>query len=679
MSVCYNPLLIFLIFMLLPTQGMAQKELSAAQQTEFLQSFRDGDLNLSNKKYKKAQKHFERAIALKPMMASAYRRLGVVHELKGEYQIAAEYFETTISINPKLSRALYFQAGEMLMKIENYSKAKERLKEYESFLKLPPESFENGELELSTESYYNTLLESYLSNCTFAAHKTDFVNVKITNLGPKINSDQDDLFPYIANNESWMFYTRNVPLYGGEDQLMYSTAEGNGWSKSKALMDKKMRKEFNQGMGKISRDEKWMFFPGYDRDDTEGDCNILKANMHRDAILNINKLGPEVNSEHWESQPTINCEGKSLYFVSDRPGGFGGKDIWVSYLLESGKWTEAINLGPKINTPRDEESPFIADDNITLYFASNGHPGYGGMDIFYSRYSEEGEWSRPQNMGKPVNSPEQELSFFLTAKGDKGFIASSREGGYGGMDIYAFKMPPKKDFEEIAYVKGQVFDALTKEPVESVVYIGEKGNYITDKEGRFFACHPALSALQVLVSERKYYDFENAFKLDNWNEEGFVEIDIYLRPLNQSMELATLERKVIPQSANKEAEKINVGPITSKKGTTPTEKLYTTSDVYFYFDDFTLTQEARYNIDRLIEDLDKEQLALIVVEGFADQIGTDDYNQRLSEKRAQEVADYFKAKGYTNLKIKYKGYGETRASFIYSKNRKVEIHVYYKI
>ncbi len=679
MSVCYNPLLIFLIFMLLPTQGMAQKELSAAQQTEFLQSFRDGDLNLSNKKYKKAQKHFERAIALKPMMASAYRRLGVVHELKGEYQIAAEYFETTISINPKLSRALYFQAGEMLMKIENYSKAKERLKEYESFLKLPPESFENGELELSTESYYNTLLESYLSNCTFAAHKTDFVNVKITNLGPKINSDQDDLFPYIANNESWMFYTRNVPLYGGEDQLMYSTAEGNGWSKSKALMDKKMRKEFNQGMGKISRDEKWMFFPGYDRDDTEGDCNILKANMHRDAILNINKLGPEVNSEHWESQPTINCEGKSLYFVSDRPGGFGGKDIWVSYLLESGKWTEAINLGPKINTPRDEESPFIADDNITLYFASNGHPGYGGMDIFYSRYSEEGEWSRPQNMGKPVNSPEQELSFFLTAKGDKGFIASSREGGYGGMDIYAFKMPPKKDFEEIAYVKGQVFDALTKEPVESVVYIGEKGNYITDKEGRFFACHPALSALQVLVSERKYYDFENAFKLDNWNEEGFVEIDIYLRPLNQSMELATLERKVIPQSANKEAEKINVGPITNKKGTTPTEKLYTTSDVYFYFDDFTLTQEARYNIDRLIEDLDKEQLALIVVEGFADQIGTDDYNQRLSEKRAQEVADYFKAKGYTNLKIKYKGYGETRASFIYSKNRKVEIHVYYKI
>jgi len=313
--------------------------LSDAQQTEFLQTFRDGDLNLSNKKYKKAQKNFERAIALKPQMAAAYRRLGVIHELLGEYHIASDYFETTIAINPKLSRTVYFQSGEMLMKIEDYSKAKERLKEYESFLKLPPESFDYGEVELSTETYYNTLLASYLANCTFAAHKTDFVNVEMLNLGPKINSKLDDLFPYIANNESWMFYTRNVPLYGGEDQLMYSTAEGKNWAKSKALLDKKMRKDFNQGMGKISRDEKWMYFPGYDRDDTEGDCNILKATMHRDAILEIDKLGTEVNSEHWESQPTINCEGKSLYFVSDRPGGFGGKDIWVSYLQENGKWT----------------------------------------------------------------------------------------------------------------------------------------------------------------------------------------------------------------------------------------------------------------------------------------------------------------------------------------------------
>ncbi len=678
MSARFYPIFIIIIFFFtLPNIGNTQKKLSKAQQVEFLNAFQSGDEFLVKKKYEKAKKSFEKAIALKPQTAAVYRRLGVVHELLKEYGQAAEYFETAIEINPKLSRALYFQSGEMLMKIENYSKAKERLKEYENFQKLAPESFDNGELELSTENYYNTLLKSYLANCTFAAHKTDFVNVEMKNLGPKINSELDDLFPYIANNESWMFYTRNVPIYGGEDQLMYSTAESGGWAKSKTLLDKKMREEFNQGMGKISRDEKVMFFPVYDRADEGNDCNIMKANMHRDAILDINKLGEEINSPYWESQPTVNCEGKSLYFVSDRPGGIGGKDIWVSHLQENGKWTNAINLGDKINTEMDEESPFIADDNTTLFFTSNGHPGYGRTDIFYSKFSENSEWGTPQNMGKPINSSADELSFFMTARGDTGYIASNREGGYGNFDIYQFSIPAKKDFEEIAYIKGKVMDAITKEPIESVVYIGEKGNYPTDEAGNFFVCHPSLSKLQVLVSERKYYDFENAFVLDNWNSEGFVELNIYLRPLSEPLGLETLDSKVISKSAK--PEEIKTNQVKINKSELPTEKLYATSDVYFYFDDFSLTQEARYNMDRLIEDLDKDQLALIIIEGFADQIGTDDYNMRLSEKRAIEVADYFKSKGYTNLRVKYKGYGETRNSFIYSRNRKVEIHVYYKI
>ncbi|MFK7981658.1 MAG: OmpA family protein [Saprospiraceae bacterium] len=675
----FYPFFIFTFLLILPITGSSQKQLSAIQQKEFLNAFQEGDEFLARKKYAKAKKSFEKAIAIKPQTAAVYRRLGIVHELLKEYRLAADYFETALEINPKMSRALYFQSGEMLMKVENYAKAKERLKEYENFQKIPATSFENGETELSTETYYNTLLKTYLANCIFAAHKTDFVNVEIKNLGPKINSDLDDLFPYIANNESWMFYTRNVPFYGGEDQLMYSTAEGGGWAKSKTLLDKKMREEFNQGMGKISRDEKVMFFPVYDRADESNDCNIMKANMHRDAILDINKLGEAVNSPHWESQPTVNCEGKSLYFVSDRPGGFGGRDIWVSHLQENGEWTNAVNLGPEINTEMDEESPFIADDNLTLFFASNGHPGFGETDIFYARFSENGGWGTPQNMGKPVNSSDDELSFFMTAKGDKGYIASNREGGYGNFDIYEFKMPAKKDFEEIAYIKGRVMDAVTKEPIESVVYVGDKGNYPTDEAGNFFVCHPSLSQLKVLVSERKYYDFDEAFVLDSWNSEGFVEIDIYLRPLSDPLNLETLQAKVIPESASKTPEKIEVAPVKVTKSTLPTEKLYATSDVYFYFDDFSLTQEARYNMDRLIEDLDKDQLALIIIEGFADQIGTDDYNLRLSEKRAIEVADYFKSKGYTNLKIKYKGYGETRNSFIYSRNRKVEIHVYYKI
>lgn len=270
----------------------------------------------------------------------------------------------------------------------------------------------------------------------------------------------------------------------------------------------------------------------------------------------------------------------------------------------------------------------------------------------------------------------------MNARGDTGFMASERPGGFGGLDIYQLSMPPRKDFEEIAYVRGRVLDEVTKKPVEAVVYISEKGNYNTDQQGRFFICHPTLSELKVLVSERKYLDYTNNFKLTNWNEEGFVEIDIYLRPLNAPMNVAALgEKELIPKGPERTPEKITPvqrGPV-EKKTELPVEEIHSTHDVFFYFDDFTLTREARYNLSQIVNEIEEDKLALIIIEGYADQIGTDDYNQRLSEKRAEEVAAFFKSKGITNLKIKYKGYGERQSSVTYANNRKVEIFVYYKL
>ena len=211
MTIFRKSILLFLPLFFLPNLVDAQRELSQAQQAEFIRTFRDADQYLAKKKFEKAKKAYERVIELKPEMAAAYRRLGVIHEILKDYELAANYFEKTIEINPQLSRTVYFQAGEMHIKTENYVKAKERLLEYQTFLKLPPESFENGLQELSTEAYFNTLLTNYLANTTFAAHKTDFTNIQITNLGPKINSKLDESFPYFSNSESWMFYTRNVP------------------------------------------------------------------------------------------------------------------------------------------------------------------------------------------------------------------------------------------------------------------------------------------------------------------------------------------------------------------------------------------------------------------------------------------------------------------------------------
>ncbi len=677
MNTRINPIL-FICWLLLPLWGIGQSPPLSGIQQQFLEAFQAGDNYLSEKKLIKAQKAFERVIRLKPDMAAAYRRLGLVHQLLENYEKAANYYDRCIEINPYLSRAVYFQSGEMYLKSGNYTTALERLKTYQDFQKLLPELFENGALELETEAHFNTFLITYLDNCQFALEKEVFKDIAIQNLGPAINSKADDCFPYLSNDESWMFYTR-FGKTSGEEKLMHSTfSEKGSWAEGKPLLTKSVNADFNQGMGKATRDEQKMYFPGCNREDILGMCDIFMANMKNGVIQDIFKLSDEVNSDSWDSQPSINCEGKSLYFASDRKGGYGGTDIWVSHKAEDGSWSEAINLGPNINTEGDEESPFIADDNVTLYFASNGHPGFGDQDIFFTRKSSTGAWSQPLNLGRPINSKSREISFFMNARGNKGYMASNREGGEGGLDIYQFGLPPKRDFEEIAYVKGTVVDSITKKPVKTIVELVGKGLYPTDEKGRFFICHPTLSGLKVTVSERKYYDYEKVFSLTNWNREGFAEIDIYLQPLNPPMNIAALNATFQAKNPGK-VETIDAQTLKISKSATPTEEVYTTSDVYFYFDQYELTKEARFNLDKLIEDIDLDKLALIIVEGYTDQIGTDDYNQQLSEKRAKEVAEYFKAKGLQSLKIIYKGYGEKSASMIYSKNRKVDIIVYYKI
>jgi len=217
----------------------------------------------------------------------------------------------------------------------------------------------------------------------------------------------DDCFPYLANDESWMFYTRMGQRRSVDENLLYSAATNGVWTKGQRLGEV-INSKVNEGMGKATRDERLMYFPACNREDILGVCDIFMAGMEQGKVVDVESLIGGVNSDKWDSQPSINCDGQALYFVSDRPGGIGGTDIWRSFKLDDGTWGNAINLGPTINTPDDEESPFIADDGITLYFASNGHPGFGDQDIFFSRRRADGSWGKPQNLGQPINSSTRE-------------------------------------------------------------------------------------------------------------------------------------------------------------------------------------------------------------------------------------------------------------------------------
>ncbi len=662
-----------LVLLFLPFFIHAQDAYDISTNESFLKIYKEGEEAFNKEDFSKAEKAFKKAIALKPDFAATYRRLGIVYEVQKEYQLAAEMYDQCIELDPTISRTLYYQSGEMHLKSSDYNTAYERFKAYESYLNLPPESFTDGVLELATEAYFNKQLPKSLEDCKFGLSMAVFDTIVLENLGPAINSEADDCFPYLSNDESWMLYTRMGERRKVDENLLHSTYSNGGWAKGKSL-GKEINSEVNEGMGKATRDERKMYFPACNREDVLGLCDIFQASVDNGKILDTKQLEGKVNSDRWDSQPSINCDGQALYFVSDRPGGFGGTDIWVSYKELDGTWGEATNLGRRVNTAKDEEAPFIADDGVTLYFASNGHPGLGDQDIFVTRKNEADRWGTPKNLGAPINSSRRELSFFVNARGNNGYIASNREGGFGGLDIYKFQLPIKKDFEEVAYVKGTVKNAETGAAIQTKVDITGKGNYLTDEEGRFFVCFPTLNKLPVSVDQKGYYPYRKRLGLLNWSEEGYVEVEILLQPMNQAATLGQTTKKV----------KIDQPKVPIQVSTeiahneTPDRQLYSTSDIYFYFDQFLLTKEAQYSIDRLVEDIDPEQLALVVIEGYADQIGSDDYNQKLSEKRAEEVANYFKSKGLLKLKVSYRGYGKTKSSSINSKNRRVDIVVYYK-
>lgn len=668
-TICWSFLL------LIPFFVAAQEAYDTETNNAFLQTYREGEEHFNNKKLKKAAAAFQKAIKLKPDFAATYRRLGVTYEVLKDIKQAASYYDECLSLDPKLSRTLYFQSGEMHLKNGNYEIAYERLKSFESYLNLPPEAFTDGHLEMDTELYFVSLLDKYLQDAQFGLLANNFKDIAIENLGAAINSSADDCFPYLSNDESWMLYTRMGQRKSIDENLLYSSKDKGIWSKGKRLGEV-INSKVNEGMGKATRDERLMYFPACNREDVLGVCDIFMAGMDNGKILDIQQLNGKVNSDRWDSQPSINCDGQALYFVSDREGGQGGTDIWVSYKMEDSSWGEAHNLGPTVNTSGDEEAPFIADDGVTLYFASNGHPGFGDQDIFFVKRKPDGNWGTPMNIGQPINSPFRELSFFINARGNKGYIASNREGGFGGLDIYAFDLPELKDFEEIAYVQGSVINALTKEGIQTKVHISGKGFYETDESGHFFICYPTLNKLPVSVDQPKYYPYRKNHSLTSWEETGYVQVEIALQPLTEAADLTSSSTTIDVPITEKP---IEVSPTEIAHADSEARQLYTTSDIYFYFDQYQLTTEAKYNLDRLVQEIDPEQLALVVIEGYADQTGSDDYNQRLSEKRAEEVATYFKSKGLKKLKVTYKGYGETRTSLSNSKNRRVDIVVYYKL
>lgn len=326
--------------------------------------------------------------------------------------------------------------------------------------------------------YYYELVEYRKQVDTLRPPKGVFIN-----MGENINSAFEDYGPSLSKNDEILFFgtKRNRKTIRGEEyineDIYYATRDGDGWTTAKPLEG--INTNYNDGAPCLSRDGQTLYFVRCETPDGMGRCDLYEARLQPDGTWgNIENLGPNINSGDWDSHPSLSITEDTMYFVSDRPGGFGSNDIYFTRRDKHGKWAPAENMGPIINTKGNELSPFIHPKYNILYFSSTGQPlNFGNFDIYKSRFINN-HWEEPRNIGPLVNGWSDEHFFTIDSESNYLYYARSDENDFKQVDLYSFPLPMEAQPEAFTVFSGQITDSASGTPFKGIVSVIDLENGI---------------------------------------------------------------------------------------------------------------------------------------------------------------------------------------------------------
>ncbi len=562
-----------------------------------------------------------KAIEADAEYAEAYLLIGDAARKLKDYKRAKESYIKVIELCPDMSSDAYYHLGTYFYSLKKY---KEAIKYLRGFTEVDnkPESKRREEID---ELYAKALIydQLYNSPVPFDPKPLD-----------SICSFEDEYLPGMSPDNEIIFYTRQFQKTAiGEltpkmaEEFSMSKRKGSGAFPPGMKMSYPFNQNDNEGGASISIDNKFMYFTICRQEGSKINCDIYYSEFINNSWSEINNLGSDVNSpDAWDSQPSISPDGKTLYFVSNREGGYGGIDIYKTTKSDSGKWAVPVNLGTEINTEDHEKSPFIHPDNKTFYFSSKGHPGLGGFDIFFSKLNENGSFSKPKNIGYPINSDQDDLGFFVSTDGLTGYFASNKHQGKGGWDIYHFDLYPGARPEKVLFIKGEVRSDQAIPLAARIELKNVKTNEIQ---------HIQVDSLTGKYASVVLFDQDYIMTV---KKEGFAYSSRYFSAKDSAL------------NSPKEVD-LTVKPI--EVGTS-----YKLENILFGTNSYELEPESKTVIDGFVQFLDENPKVKISIHGYTDDIGDDQSNQILSEERSKSVYSYIIQSGVQSNRVNYKGFGE---------------------
>lgn len=585
---------------------------SKAQDKKALIYFEKAKGDFVNRNYSSALNNFEKYFERDSSKIEAYYRVAQIYESFRNVSEASKFYSKVIE---KDSNAVTY--------VQAYTYLGTRALENHDFL--TAKKYLNVSLANTNKNsiIYQQLLKQ-LRTCEFGIEAiANPLNIVPKPLSSVVNFKSKQYFPVLTADNTSMFFTSRED--NGDENIYVSTFENNEWKTPKGISEK-INTPFNEGTCTISADGKIMVFTSCEGRQSFGSCDLFISKKVGSDWSEPENLGDKVNSRYWDSQPSLSSDGSKLYFSSERPGGRGRKDLWMSETDENGHWQSAVNMGPNINTDHEEVSPFIHANGYSLFFSSNGKEGMGKFDIYLSTL-QNNHAQEAINLGYPINTGDDELSLFITADGKKAYYSVDKEQK---VKLYEFDIPNKlaDKFNKTYYLKGFVLDQKTKKPLYSTI---ELVNIASGKKVSKFLSDPITGDYMAILPGVGQYVL-------------YVETPNYLfKSINFDF------------SKDFENQRLDIHLIKIEKETTEVLQ-----NIFFDSGSSVLRQESFLELSKLNDLLNKNPSLRVEISGHTDDVGNDNTNLDLSKKRAAAVVEYLTQKGIVTTRFETKGYGETK-------------------